>query len=149
MILSSVTSSPEESLASNLQRDTVLLSSLSAGSKPMAPGQMRSHWKKLCSAERAAEVIGPVESGERMIAKKGARSDVSDIERKSVRYVRHCHGGTQNLRTFHVLHRPSQLLEAAHEFQLAAPSVRHVRRRILACAPEPQAACQLGITAAE
>jgi hypothetical protein len=36
---------------------------------------MRPQTKKLCRAESAAEVIGPVDSGERMIAKKGASRD--------------------------------------------------------------------------
>lgn len=79
MILSSVTSSPDESLASNLQRETVLLRSLSAGSRANASGVNRPHWKKVCSDVSAAEVMGPVESGERMIAKKGPRRAVSGI----------------------------------------------------------------------
>jgi hypothetical protein len=36
---------------------------------------MRPQTKKLCRAESAAEVIGPVDSGERIMAKKGARRD--------------------------------------------------------------------------
>lgn len=79
MILSSVTSSPDESLASNLQRETVLLRSLSAGSRAKASGWSRPHWKKVCSDVSAADVMGPVESGERMIAKKGPRRVVTGI----------------------------------------------------------------------
>ena len=79
MILSSTTSSPDESLASNLQCDTVLLSSASADSKFTELGEMSPQRKKLCSDESAAEVMGPVDSGERIIAKNGASSVVSGI----------------------------------------------------------------------
>lgn len=74
MIRSRTTSSPDESLASNLQCETALLSSTRAVSKDTASGEMRPHtkkWWRECSAE---EVMGPVDSGERMMAKNGARS---------------------------------------------------------------------------
>jgi hypothetical protein len=72
MIRRRTTSSPEESLASNLQRDTVLLSSTKAVSREREPEDMRPQTKKLCRAESAAEVMGPVDNGERIMAKKGA-----------------------------------------------------------------------------
>jgi len=36
-----------------------------------------------CNEDNAAEVIGPVDSGERMIAKKGERSEVKGMLRMS------------------------------------------------------------------
>lgn len=71
MILSRTTSSPEESLASNLQWDTVLLNSVRAWSREGECAVMRPQTKKLCSADSAVDVIGPVDKGDRMIAKKG------------------------------------------------------------------------------
>jgi hypothetical protein len=73
------TSSPEESLASNLQFETVDESSARAISSDEESGAMTPAWKNVCRAERAADVIGPVDSGERMIAKKGARTVVRGI----------------------------------------------------------------------
>jgi len=73
IIFNKTTSSPEESLASNLQCDTVLLSSTRTVSKDVELTEMRPQTKKLCRAESAADVIGPVDNGERIIAKKGAR----------------------------------------------------------------------------
>lgn len=73
MILRRTTSSPDESLASNLQWETVLLNSVNALSNPTEFAVMRPEANKLCKAERAVEVMGPVDSGERMIAKKGAK----------------------------------------------------------------------------
>ena len=91
MILSSVTSSPDESLASNLHLDTVLLSSLRQASREIAPGRIRSHWKKLCNDERAAEVIGPVDNGDRIMAKKGPIRVVRGNDRMSVKGFRASH----------------------------------------------------------
>ena len=73
MILYSTTSSPEASLASNLQCATVLLNSLKAGTSPIELEVMNPAMKKLWMEAREAEVIGPVESGDLMIAKKGPR----------------------------------------------------------------------------
>ena len=64
MIFRRTTSSPDESLASNLQCDIVLLNSISAVSSDLELGQIKPHTKKLCIADRAADVIGPVENGE-------------------------------------------------------------------------------------
>lgn len=143
MILSRVTSSPEVSLASNLHRDTVLLSSLRQASKDTEVGPRRQHWKKLCSEVKAADVIGPVERGERMIAKKGASSVVEGSNLISVkdRY----HNKTRNrddTRTFHVLHQPPEILEASHELLLRTSSVRRVRCGILSRPSESQTTCK-------
>lgn len=87
MILRRTTSSPDESLASNLQCDTVLLNSVRALSKPTEFAVIRPETKKLCKAERAVEVMGPVDSGERMIAKKGAKRVGSGKLFTSVHYA--------------------------------------------------------------
>lgn len=73
MILNKTTSSPEESLASNLQCETVLLNSVSAGSNDIEFADIRPQAKKLCRDESAVDVIGPVDKGDRIIAKKGAK----------------------------------------------------------------------------
>lgn len=73
MILSKTTSSPEESLASNLQCETVLLNSVSAASKEIEVADMRPQTKKLCKADRAVDVMGPVDNGDLMIEKNGAK----------------------------------------------------------------------------
>jgi hypothetical protein len=77
MIFSKTTSSPEESLVSNLQCDTVLLSSIRAGSSDGAFKEMRPQTKKLCRDERAAEDMGPVDNGDRIMEKKGDRRVVN------------------------------------------------------------------------
>ncbi len=61
-----------------------MLRSTRAWSRPAALGDIRSDRKKLWRAESAAEVIGPVDSGERIMAKKGASSVVNGISRRSV-----------------------------------------------------------------
>lgn len=87
MILRRTTSSPDESLASNLQCDTVLLNSVRALSKPTEFTVIRPETKKTCKAERAVEVIGPVDSGERIIEKKGAKRVGSGKLLMSVHYA--------------------------------------------------------------
>lgn len=74
IILSSTTSSPDESLVSNLHREMALLSSDRAAVRESASGPMRPQTKKLCRDVRAVEVIGPVDNGERMMAQKGERT---------------------------------------------------------------------------
>ena len=71
MILSSTTSSPDESLVSNLHREMALLSSDKAAVREVACGPMRPQTKRLCRDVRAVEVMGPVDNGERMMAQKG------------------------------------------------------------------------------
>lgn len=83
MIFKSTTSSPEESLASNLQCERVLLSSIKAASKAGEVDEMSPHTKKLCRAERAADVMGPVDKGDRKMAKNGERSSVKSTCRMS------------------------------------------------------------------
>ena len=83
-------SSPDASLASNLQLDTVLLSSARTGSRSEASGEMNPDTKKVWIAANAAEVIGPVDSGERIKAKKGDNRDVSEIESSSGEYKGWC-----------------------------------------------------------
>lgn len=73
IILRRTTSSPEESLGSNLQWDTVLLSSASATSAEGASGEIKPHANKLCKDVKATEVMGPVDNGDRIMAKKGVR----------------------------------------------------------------------------
>ena len=87
MILRRTTSSPDESLASNLQWDTALLNSVRALSKPTEFAVIRPETKKTCKAERAVEVMGPVDSGERMIEKKGAKRVGSGRPSISVHYA--------------------------------------------------------------
>jgi hypothetical protein len=43
--------------------------------------------KKECRAERAADVMGPVDRGERMMERKGARISVRGMDEKSVGYI--------------------------------------------------------------
>lgn len=83
MIFRRTTSSPDESLASNLQCEMVLLSSIKAASSALDSGEIKPHMKKLCNADSAAEVMGPVDNGERRIEKKGARSSGSSVSRTS------------------------------------------------------------------
>jgi hypothetical protein len=66
------TSSPAESDASNLQLETIEDRSASAGSSSDEEEVIRPAVKNVCKAESEADVISPVESGERMMAKKGA-----------------------------------------------------------------------------
>lgn len=73
IILSSTTSSPDESLASNLQCEMVLLNSARATSSAGDSDEMSPFTKKLWRDESAVEVIGPVESGDLRMAKKGVR----------------------------------------------------------------------------
>jgi len=79
IIFSRTTSSPEESLVSNLQCETVLLRSTRACSRPIEVGAMSPQMKKVWRADNAADVIGPVERGDRIIAKNGARITGSAI----------------------------------------------------------------------
>lgn len=99
MIFSSTTSSPDESLASNLQCEIVLLRSINATSIASDSGKIKPHMKKLCIADNAADVMGPVDSGERSIEKKGARRSGSAVSRTSeyeaARFKRQ-YGGQQN-----------------------------------------------------
>jgi hypothetical protein len=71
MIFNRTTSSPDESLGSNLQWETAELSSRRAISSAGDSGVIRPHENSECRDVNAADVIGPVESGERMIAKNG------------------------------------------------------------------------------
>lgn len=70
-ILRRTTSSPEESLGSNLHRAAVVLSSLRARSRVFDFAEIIPHTKKLWRAVRAADVIGPVDKEERIISKNG------------------------------------------------------------------------------
>jgi hypothetical protein len=51
----------------------VLLSSTRACSSAIELEEMSPQTKRLCNADRAAEVMGPVDKGDRIMAKKGAR----------------------------------------------------------------------------
>ena len=51
----------------------MLLKSIRACSRFGEPGRIRPQTKMPCKDESAVEVIGPVDRGERMMAKKGAR----------------------------------------------------------------------------
>lgn len=72
MIRYKTTSSPEASLASNLQCDTVLLSSASAASSSFLFSCTKPVVKNVWMDDKAAEVIGPVDRGDRIMAKNGA-----------------------------------------------------------------------------
>ena len=56
-----------------------------AVSKDMEWGLMRPHKKKLCKADNAAEVIGPVDRGERMMAQKGASNSGNGTDSTSIK----------------------------------------------------------------
>jgi len=75
MILNRTTSSPDESLGSNLQWEMVALSSAMAFSTDSDSKVIKPDKNTECNEDSAAEVIGPVDSGERMIAKKGERRE--------------------------------------------------------------------------
>ena len=60
------------------------LSSIKAASKQREVGDISPQTKKLCKAERDADVMGPVDRGDRRIAKNGASSSVKSICRMSV-----------------------------------------------------------------
>lgn len=93
MILNRTTSSPDESLGSNLHCDMVALSSASAFSTDGESNVIKPDKNMECNEDSAVEVIGPVDSGERMIAKKGERRDdkgmvwMSDGRSRAVRNV--------------------------------------------------------------
>ena len=60
-----------------------MLSSARATSRSFELALTNPVTKNVCKADSAAEVIGPVESGERMIAKKGLNSVVSGRSSRS------------------------------------------------------------------
>ena len=62
----------------------MLLNSFKTASMDGESGENRPQAKKLCSAESADEVIGPVDKGDRRIAKKGARRSVRSACRISI-----------------------------------------------------------------
>jgi hypothetical protein len=82
-IRSNTTSSPEESLASNLQWETEELTATRATSTDVSLFKKRPQEKKECRAERAADVMGPVDRGERMMERKGAIISVRDMDETS------------------------------------------------------------------
>jgi hypothetical protein len=73
MILNRTTSSPDESLGSNLQWEMVALSSARVFSRDGESNVIKPDKNTECKEDNVAEVIGPVDSGERIIAKKGER----------------------------------------------------------------------------
>jgi len=83
MILKRTTSSPDESLGSNLQWEIVALSSASAFSTDGESRVIKPDKNMECNEDNAVDVIGPVDSGERMIAKKGERRDDKGMLRMS------------------------------------------------------------------
>ena len=85
MILNRTTSSPDESLGSNLQWEMVALSSARAFSADGESKVIKPDKNTECNEDSAAEVIGPVDSGERMIAKKGERREDNGMFRMSKR----------------------------------------------------------------
>lgn len=66
-----------------MQCEIVLLRSINATSIARESGEIKPHVKKLCIADNAAEVMGPVDSGERSIEKKGDRRSGSSVSRTS------------------------------------------------------------------
>lgn len=121
MIFSRTTSSPEESLASNLQLDRELLSSASAAWSETDVGLNRPHRKKLWRAVNAVEVMGPVDKDERMIARKGERRVLRGNECTSAREISLSPGRGRtylDVHTFDVLHKPFEVLKARHELLL-------------------------------
>jgi hypothetical protein len=72
-ILSMTASSPEELVASNLQFETTVLNSAKAALRFGDAGDIMPETNRLWSADKAAEVMGPVDNGERIIAKNGER----------------------------------------------------------------------------
>jgi hypothetical protein len=55
----------------------VLLNSVSAASRDIEEDDMRLQTKKLCRDKRAVDVMGPVDKGDRIIAKNGANREGS------------------------------------------------------------------------
>lgn len=91
MILNKTTSSPDESLGSNLQWEMVALSSARAFPTDGESNVIKPDRNRECSEDNATEVIGPVDSGERIIAKNGERREergtlrMSEWQRLTVR----------------------------------------------------------------
>ena len=83
IILNKTTSSPDESLGSNLHWETVALSSARAFSTDGESNVIKPDRNIECNEDNAADVIGPVDSGERMIAKKGDKREVNGMSRMS------------------------------------------------------------------
>ena len=126
MILSKTTSSPDESLASNLQCDTVLLNSVNATSKDKEFEDMRLQTKKECREERAADVIGPVDKDERMISKKGAkRVGSGKLSMSTHSSVAVNVEGTMKVDVSHTIDFPNypfELLKTSHEISFSSSS---------------------------
>ena len=74
---SSTTSSPAESLGSNLQWATVWLRLDRAGRISVEEVSIIPEIKNVYNELRAVEVIGPVDNGDRMRSKKGSSTSVS------------------------------------------------------------------------
>ena len=85
-IRSNTTSSPEESLASNLQWEMAELTAARATSTDESFLKKKPQAKNVCRAERAAEVMGPVDRDERMMERKGASTSVRDTDDISIRH---------------------------------------------------------------
>ena len=76
--------------------------------------------------------MGPVESGERMIAKNGASTEVNETLEISKRFNYTVQVRRLALLTFNVPHSAFELLEASHEINFSIetpPALRIVRRR--------------------
>jgi len=56
------------------------LTAARATSTDVSSFRKRPEVKKVCRAERAADVMGPVDRGERTMARKGARISMRDID---------------------------------------------------------------------
>ena len=148
MIFKRTTSSPEESLASNLQLDNALLSSESAAWSETEVEQKRPHRKKLWRDVSAVEVMGPVDNGERMMARNGERSVLRGNECTSMRIVTLSFGLRGQMsggRTFDVLQKAFQVLEARHKLLLRISMSRSVGIRNAFGNPQSEAASQCRI----
>ena len=104
----------------------MLLNSVNAASKDGEVGDISRQTKKQCREARDADVMGPVDKGDRMIAKNGAKRTGSGKLSTSV----HC-GITVNVEIFfrayvshtmYVSNRPLELLKTGHEIRFSADS---------------------------
>ena len=80
----------------------------------------------LCNDESAVEVIGPVDRGERMIAKKGVRSIVRSISLMSGGRQAISGAWTRRL-ALDTLDGALQLMKSRHQLHLSATSPRRQR----------------------
>lgn len=93
---------------------------------------MRPQTKKLCKADRAADVIGPVDNGERIMAKNGVKRVGNGRLAMSIHREANVNVSGNGIlfdvsRTIHISNDTFELLEACHKVRLPAASSRRLR----------------------